>query len=342
MYRLLSPCAALGLPLVGIHSFSTNWGCGAADLRSVYIAYVQAAALYGSEAYVTHASATTLKKVESAHAAGARVITGCTKDTRNDLALREANLMPISLLGQQAAAITHEKLLRLPADIPSRQVAEHTPKVGGPGFRDTARSVVAEAELTGWPREELLMTTTHKPWDPIGDIKFNPDLASKSKRTDAPELRKAAAEEILKALRVAALHIYTDGSAKDGITHGGAGHVIYSENEARLLHADNSAAGAICGSYRAELTAIRHALTTLLEGFKEGTGWLQEFVSKQMAGNMARRDHIIEIYGIIVEESQKMLGKRSPGGLEKLINSNFTFIIRQSRDAPGCLGDLTT
>jgi hypothetical protein len=59
--------------------------------------------------------------------------------------------------------------------------------------------------------------------------------------------------------------LWTDGSAVEGITSGGSGAMIESPSGCFETIEWKAAAGAVCGSYRAELTAVDGALKRLLE-----------------------------------------------------------------------------
>lgn len=63
------------------------------------------------------------------------------------------------------------------------------------------------------------------------------------------------------------LEVYTDGSAVDATTNGGAGVVVYTRRRSpddtvsrRESHASSTAAGRFCSSYRAEMTALEDGL----------------------------------------------------------------------------------
>jgi ribonuclease HI len=258
----------------------TTWGCNTADLRAVFITYVQSAALYGSEVYLAWASDRMARRVESAQAAGARVISGCTSDTRNEIALREAKVMPLQRMAQANAGILQERLKRLPSDNPARMQVERedpadkTKKLFTGSFRRLAKEAVYGARLEGLATEPLLTAPAVPPWMAGEDIKFHPELESECQvtREDTAEDRKAAAEVTLALLRPAWLHVYTDGSADCGLFNGGAGIVLVIDGEG-TVHNDCVPAGSLCGSYRAEMTGLRDAVPRILQGVAEG--WLK-------------------------------------------------------------------
>ena len=222
------------------------------------------------------------RKVESAQAAGARVISGCTSDTRNEIALREAKVMPLQRLAEANAGILQERLKRLPSDNPARVQVERedpaakTKKLFTGSFRRMAKTAASGAGLERLATEPLLTAPKAPPWRAGKDIKLYPELESECKvsRKDAAEDRKAAAEVTLALLRPAWLHVYTDGSAEGGLFKGGAGIVLVVEEDGvRVQHNDCVPAGALCGSYRAEMTGLRDAVPRVLQGLREG--WLE-------------------------------------------------------------------
>ena len=73
--------------------------------------------------------------------------------------------------------------------------------------------------------------------------------------------KKEVADSYLVALPQCATWVWTDGSAKGGVTNGGAGALIeFPDGETAELR---EAAGRLCSSYRAEMVALRAALTHL-------------------------------------------------------------------------------
>ena len=145
----------------------TSWGCNTADRRAVYVTYVQSAARYGCEVYMAWASDAAARKVESAQARGAKIISGCTSDTRNEIALREAKLMPLRQIAIGCAGVTYERLARLPADNPARAQVEmaeppskSTKRFTG-SFRRVANQIVKEAGVAGRHKITNAVGTSH-------------------------------------------------------------------------------------------------------------------------------------------------------------------------------------
>jgi len=139
-------------------------------------------------------------------------------------------------------------------------------------FRRVANQIVKEAGVAVGTKEPMLTAPATPPWLDGGDIKFHPELIGKSSRKDPAEVRKADAEETLARLRPAWLQVFTNGSAVEGLRKGGAGIVLYVTEDELVVHEDCVPAGALCGSYRAEMTGLDEAVPRILGGLDDG--WL--------------------------------------------------------------------
>eukprot|EP00660_Eupelagonema_oceanica_P009221 gene9221-5304_t len=122
----------------------SSWGCRRKTLRKLHLAYCQSKADYGLATYGNHAYATHIEPLGVLERSTARKITGCTKDTRNTLVMREADLIPIAARAEAAAARTMERYKRLPEGVPARTTAErqHPPNAPARTWRGAARSPV--------------------------------------------------------------------------------------------------------------------------------------------------------------------------------------------------------
>lgn len=77
-------------------------------------------------------------------------------------------------------------------------------------------------------------------------------------------------ELTLASLQTAQWHIYTDGAAQGGTLCGGAGAVIIHQPSRVVVCKLAVPAGLVCSSFRAEMVAIREALTALASHLKLG------------------------------------------------------------------------
>jgi hypothetical protein len=70
----------------------TDWGAGAATLRSVYVSYIRSVLEYGSVVWYPMLSHQAVMSLEARQLSSARIITGCIRSTERDSLLLEASL----------------------------------------------------------------------------------------------------------------------------------------------------------------------------------------------------------------------------------------------------------
>jgi ribonuclease HI len=248
-----------------------DWGCNKEDMRGLYVSYVRAAADYCAAAWAPSASATQMEKIEVAQNAALRVITGCTKTTPLDGLRIEAGVAPYADRAKELVATAYEKSLRLPFDNPRRRVAETEIKsrLQQGNWRDKASRIVAKTELHGRAREEFVATADEPPWRREEHATFNENLDRCVRKSDPPDVKRAAAEETITRLQGAAIDVYTDGSAVDATRCGGSGALVI-DNHNLAEYELMAPAGALTCSYRAEMIAISIALQKIFELQQKG------------------------------------------------------------------------
>ena len=266
-----------------------TWGRNSKDLRSVHVTYTQPAAEYAVGAWGCFTSKSHMEKLETKQREAARIITGCCHDTKTEPLLAEAGLTPLSLRAEQEAVFLYERNLRLREDVPARKIAEqsiqkHRLRKRGPDGkvinppREKAQSILKEIGLTDISREQAL---THSSVEPHNwkycHVRFKPQLAGCSGKNDSKENILKAFEEITGSIREADTVIFTDGSVQANNRNGGAGCTIRSPS-ALEPHIIKEPCGLICSSYRAEMSAVFHALKYIIDSKdslpKNSTIWL--------------------------------------------------------------------
>ncbi|XP_043204749.1 uncharacterized protein LOC122371992 [Amphibalanus amphitrite] len=275
-----------------------TWGSHRRTLRTAYIGYVRALFDYGAAVVGTHAAPSVRERLEAEQNKCARLITGCIRLTRTDALLAEADLPPLSLRAKQLAGQECQRLARLPALDPARTLLEKEvrsrleyrahlawrrdctqaeaarrppPKppdedavlTKKPCLRRVGRWIADEAGLKQLPTEPLALYQCRPPWTvERTPAHFVVDLPAPTRRTDPPDKRREAALRAIELLPPADVTIWSDGSAREGTTCGGAGALIQLHclgREERI----RAPAGAVCSSLRAELTAIGEALAVI-------------------------------------------------------------------------------
>jgi ribonuclease HI len=128
-------------------------------------------------------------------------------------------------------------------------------------FRDGAEKMCSLSGLSpNDPREHLLLLPDQPPWVSRANVSFHLEPAWAVCKKDGPDERRRAAEAMLADLPIPDITIWTDGSAVEGTTNGGAGMVIKRGAEIIQWHA---ATGAVSSSFRAECCAMLNALERL-------------------------------------------------------------------------------
>ena len=108
---------------------------------------------------------------------------------------------------------------------------------------------------------EPALTRRLPPWSSPAGVTFRLDIGPGLPLGAGAQKKKEVADNYLAALPQCATWVWTDGSAEGGVTNGGAGALIeFPDGETAELR---EAAGRLCSSYRAEMVALRAALTHL-------------------------------------------------------------------------------
>ena len=132
-----------------------------------------------------------------------------------------------------------------------------------PCLRRVGQWLAAEAGLEELPTEPLALHQHGPPWtEEENRAHFSVDLPTPTRRTDPSDKRREAALQAIDLLPPTDVTIWSDGSAREGTTSGGAGTLVQLHCLGREEHV-RAPAGAVCSSLPAELVAIREALTVV-------------------------------------------------------------------------------
>ena len=111
--------------------------------------------------------------------------------------------------------------------------------------------------------EPMALYKSQSPWSPsCGAVRFVVDLPIVTRRTDPPDKRREVALLAIDELPPADVTIWSGGSAKAGTLNGGASALIQLHNLHREMEV-RAPAGGVCSMLRAELVAIREALSAV-------------------------------------------------------------------------------
>ena len=215
------------------------------------------------------ASDSAIASLDTVQRQAGRIITGCTRDTRNDVLDRLSNLPSFQIRAKLHASILFERAAHSannnPLAVCSKQSA-HRNRDGAlrlkfRSWRESAIERVAEAGLNELQREETQIVGSQPPWHPVdaGTITFKPPLQDNTSRNDEASRRKLAALTTWADLPEADIVLWTDAAASGGITDGGGGVVICRKGQPPEVISIPT--GRITASYRSEMLAIQRAVT---------------------------------------------------------------------------------
>jgi len=240
-----------------------SWGLQEQNLRTVANGYIRGSLEHAAAAWLPATPPSHVEILEQEMRAAARVITGCVKATRCHALMAEAGLAPVAARRTALAARFLAKAHALPEDDPLRVVAEaevtHR-QVTVTGWRRVGQEMWRVLGVT--PPIEPLLPPRVPPWTSGAGVTFDLTVGPLPLHA-SDQQKKEAATLHLNGLPQCATWVWSDGSADAGVANGGAGALIeWPDGEHHELRAP---AGKLCSSYRAELVALRTALTYLRE-----------------------------------------------------------------------------
>ena len=246
----------------------TSWGA-AKDAKIVYRSYVRPVAEYCCGAWLPSTKATNRATLDRCQNRAARIITGCCRSSPTELLHCEADVVPFSVIGEVATAVAYEKAMRLPVDNPRAAAASESVRrrlKSQPSWREDGKQTSTRLHLDGLPRAKLSPTPPVPPWTSPPNVNF---IAAAGEKGTAPHQKKAAALQSLASLPRPDVEIFTDGSAVNSNTRGGAGCVIRNNTvDPPTSHTIRTPAGRFTSSYRAEQLAFASALDWLDRFFR--------------------------------------------------------------------------
>jgi ribonuclease HI len=231
----------------------TDWGCDSKSLRTVYMACGRSVIEYGMAAYVPWLHKTNFNTLEKAQNDAARAYTGLTPSTPLDALRKEANIPSIRERSVVVCTKAYDKALRLPPDNPRHVTASQRcrQRLKRTDWRECSRQVwesifgvpegVVEGFVADWQRGSACeIRSIIRPREDGGQVIL-----------DTPT----------------ELTAYTDGSATEGTTNGGAGVIItkggFTADD--IVEQISAPAGKWSSSTQAEILAIKIAAKWLKE-----------------------------------------------------------------------------
>ena len=243
-----------------------SWGLREAQLRTVANGYVRGALEYAAPAWLPATSSSHVEQLDREMRAAARVITGCPRSTPVEPLMAEAGLVPVRVRRGILAARMLSSALSLPPSDPLRQVAELDPPrrlTATTGWRWLGAQALRLSGVGDVPVEERLHVLL-PPWtksDPSGH-QPGPGPDSQTRRPGRPETRSCRSTSQHPACRTRHGSGATARRRAASLGGGGGALITTRSGESREVRV---AAGSLCSSTRAELTAMRAALEEVSE-----------------------------------------------------------------------------
>ena len=246
----------------------TSWGANSSILTKVYTATVRPTIEYASTTWGT-AAKTNKSRLDKIQNMALRVILGSMKTTPVHDMEKTANVEPLERRRSLKILIQGEKLRRLPSHPLHTNLALPTKnrlkrQSLNYQYKELYRT---HQDIVDVPIELL----TDPAWQPDRetDIKIVlsvPGITSKEQHPG--ELRNLTLALIADRFpHTAWTHVYTDGSAEEGMKSGGSGvYIRYLDGDTTSLSVPG---GLQCSNYRAEILAISTAAEHLLESRKK-------------------------------------------------------------------------
>ncbi|KAK7097663.1 hypothetical protein V1264_004608 [Littorina saxatilis] len=246
----------------------TKWGASSNILRQVYTGHVRPVMEYGAAAWATAAKSNTsrLNKVQNA---SMRIITGGLKTTPIHALEATTRLPSLDHRREEKVIVQYEKLQRLP----SHPAHQHTQQLTKNRLkRSSFNHLAKQLERT----QTSFLPRTPEEQEPLQDAEeWNSQLSKVLFVTDMPGVtsKREQQDAVLKNLTLEMMHqdynasvwthIYTDGSSDGAIKNGGSGILVRYPDGHTLSR--SLPAGELSSNYRAELTALREAVSLVSE-----------------------------------------------------------------------------
>jgi len=244
------------------------------SLRSLYCTYVQSCTLYCASSWMASIAANHLRKLESQHLSGARIITGCTRSTPTVPLLKEAGLIPPTVHANLAAAKLRERALHHTQETPIANAAICSVELrirrhgaGGVARRslhDSATAISEHLGLEAFPQESFSQGLPL--WCSGEGVTFSINLDSLTGSSDDPNPASGllAATAALARLPPTDAELWTDGSMTPGVG-AGAGFVVYVNSQ--LYVSEAHPAGLESSDFWVETVAMSLGLSALKDSF---------------------------------------------------------------------------
>lgn len=237
-----------------------EWGWSRKLMVATYNSLVRSVLLYGTAAWGPWLSRSAWERIEAVQREAGRIITGMVASSPGEAVLEEAGLVEVEKVAKGKWLVEYEKSWRVEEGNPRKELVgrECRQRLTRKSWRvkcreEFSRRIDGQISRNTFP-------VMRAPWGRRVEI----EVDCRGEKSADVERNK---REALRRLREteAEVTIYTDGSASEGRSNGGAACVVTrgSTNEPEVIASIEEPAGKICSSFQAEMVALRGALSWL-------------------------------------------------------------------------------
>ena len=271
-----------------------SWGGNSSDCRGLYFAFIHSMLTYSSAIFSPLLNKSNMDTLQKLQNQAARIITGCTKSTKIEALLLEANIKPVKCYYDIDCIKAAETARRRPAGDPllimttnalppsnkkktphswhhaSQKLLEDVMGCRVGRLSSNGNPVVyskAEREAFKYDLNNRDSKPPHlslAPWE-IGmadKIKIHTTLIAPCIATDSNEIKKKLCDDTIALRNNCKINMWTDGSV---LNKKGAGAAMIYLDTLGKKWSTTVPAGNLCSSYKAEAAAIKNGLEKLIE-----------------------------------------------------------------------------
>ena len=245
----------------------TSWGANAKILKQVYQGTVRPHLEYSSSAWST-AAPSHLKTLNKVQNQALRLITGAMSTTPIKTMEKTTNIQPLSDRRDAKILVQAEKLKSLQEQPMIKRMNRPTRSrlKSRSSFIRESRNLAQVHQVETPPTLPIKMTDLPQPWkEDHKELKISSHVPGVQGETQDTTAKRALTQALITDLypSEAWIHAYTDGSARNAVSDGGAGIFIQSPEGQTIKKGFPT--GKHCTNYTAEEEAIKHATVAVEE-----------------------------------------------------------------------------
>ena len=249
---------------------TTSWGANKSTLRQIYLGYVRSAMDYAMPIQAI-ASKSTRESLDKVQNQSLRLVCGGLRSTPSAACEIDANVEPLGLRRERAVLECVERYKRMDDTHPNRKLVDSWRAPRRLKQKSTLHVAEQLQEIHDLPsdRQPEVQYPPFAPWTQLKMPTIKTELIEKNvnKKSD-PLTLKMCSLETVDSYPTSWMHVYTDGSASNGISKAGFGvHMKYPDGS---IYDHSEACGETCSNYEAEIMALTCAVDLTYQHFSQG------------------------------------------------------------------------